>query len=81
MKYNVKNEEIEINIGDSFLGTDIYTFGNTSWCHRYTIKNAEQALRFDQPNVLLTVDIECIHSDGTHRIIDHNTKRWLEQCS
>lgn len=63
-------------VGDTIMGTDIYSFGGESWVHVFTVLETPEALdRFGKPNLLLTVRIET--SRGC--VTDHKTKRWADQ--
>ena len=62
-------------IGDMFMGTAVYRFGDSTWMHVYEVLDVENAIRFDKPVQLLTVKITTTH--GT--IVDHKVKRWPDQ--
>jgi len=80
MKYKIQNETIQIRIGSKIMGKEVYSFNNKTWKRRYTIKSAEQTLRYGQDNVLLTVDIETVDLKSDEvLLIDQSVKRWISQ--
>jgi hypothetical protein len=79
MKYQVKDETVDLKVGDQIYGNLRLWYGMSPSWYRYTIKSIEVKERFGQPNVLLVVDIDACDNYGDERKIDRNVKRWYNQ--
>ena len=66
-----------VNVGDSFIHPRVNCFGKHVFQYKFVVLGVEKLNRFGKPDLLLTVQISAVYTDGTERITDSSTLRWL----